>query len=123
MIAWRAANYASLEGNVNNFDLWSANQSLFQTAQTRLTQTEKIVAFIENAAGGNENLSAGLKATQASFSDAQNDNAAAASDLTQLQAPDQSLADIQQSLQALADTYQKFGDLNKLIQALLPTQK
>jgi hypothetical protein len=123
MIAWREANYVPLEGDVNNFALWSANQTLFQTAQTRLTQTQRIVAFIENAAGGNDDLSAGLKAAQSSFSDAQNDNAAAAADLTQLQPPDQSLADIQQSLQALADTYQKFSDLNKLVQTLLPTQQ
>ena len=123
MIAWRAANYVPLEGDVNNFALWSANQALFQTAQTRLTQTEHIVAFIENAAAGNGNLSTGLQAIESSFSNARNDNVAAATSLMQLQSPDQSLADIQQSLQSLADTYQKFSDLNKFIQTLLPTNQ
>lgn len=121
VLAWRAENYAPLEGDVNNFVLWSENQSLFATAQNRLTQTQRIVAFIEGAATANAGLDAALQTAQSSFSDATAENAAAGTALSQVQSPDQTLSMIQQSLQSLADTYQKFTDLNNIIQTLLPT--
>lgn len=121
MLAWREANYVPLEGNVNNFILWSENQGLFATAQNRLTQTQRVVDFIENAAPTNNNLDANLQAAQSSLNDAESENTAAATAIMQLQDPDTTLALIQQSLQSLATAYQQFSDLNTLIQTLLPT--
>jgi hypothetical protein len=121
VLAWRATNYTPLEGDVNNFALWSANQALFATAQTRLTQTAQVVSFIENAAAGNGDLDTALSTAQSSFAAAQSENATAGIAISQAQPPDQTLGLIQQSLQSLANTYQKFSDLNGLIQKLLPT--
>ncbi|HVO28769.1 MAG TPA: hypothetical protein VMT81_02180 [Candidatus Paceibacterota bacterium] len=119
VLAWRAANYAPLEGEANNLILWSENQPLFETAQNRLTQTGRVVDLIETASQNNE-LQASYSAAQASLEQAGNGNAAAFAALQQFQAPNQSLTLIRQSLQTLAGTYQKFSDLNGLIQTLLP---
>ena len=121
LIAWREANYAPLEGNVNNFALWVNNQQLFTTAQYRLTQTSRVVSFIESVTTTNGDLDTALSAAQSSFSAAQAQNAAAGTAIQQLQPPDETLGMVQQSLQSLADTYQKFSDVNSLIQKLLPT--
>jgi hypothetical protein len=118
--AWRAANYDPLTGQINDLILWSQNQDLFQTAATRLSQTTQIVNFIEAAAANNA-LQSQLNDTHSSLENAESENAAAEAALAQFQSPDQSLAIIQQSLQSLADTYQKFSDLNTSIQTLLPT--
>ncbi len=122
IVAWRTANYDPLTGQINNLILWSQNQGLFNTAETRLTQTTQVVNFIESAAANND-LQGQLNAARSSLEDAQSENAAAETSLAQFQSPDQSLASIQQSLQSLADTYQKFSDLNTSIQALLPTSQ
>jgi hypothetical protein len=122
IVAWRTANYDPLTGQINNLILWSQNQGLFQTAETRLTQTTQIVNFIESAAANND-LQAGLNAARSSLENAQGENAAAEAALAQFQPPDQSLGLIQQSLQSLADTYQKFSTLNGSIQTLLPTSQ
>jgi hypothetical protein len=118
--SWRTANYDSLTGQINNLILWSQNQGLFQTAETRLTQTTQIVNFIE-AAAANNNLQGQLNDAASSLETAESENAAAEAALAQFQSPDQSLGLIQQSLQSLADTYQQFSSLNMSIQALLPT--
>ena len=120
MQAWRTANYLPLEEQIGNFLLWTNNQSLFQTAQNRLTQTSRIVSFIENAAPGT-GAQASLTTARNALADAQEKNLAAKNALTQLQSPDQSFSLIQQSLQSLADAYKIFSDLNQLIQKLLPT--
>lgn len=122
MISWRTANYDPLAGQINNFILWSENQAIFATAQGRLTQTSQIVGFIESAAANNT-LLASLSAAQSAFENAQTENSAAETALAESLPPDQSLALIQQSLQALADTYQKFTTLNDQIQQLLPTSQ
>lgn len=121
MIAWRAANYAPIEAQVNNLALWTSNQTLFQTAANRLTQTQHIVSFIESAVS-NGQLQDDLSAAQSALQNAQNENVAAESAMQQLEPSDNSLALIQQSLQDLAAAYQSFSDLNGLIQTLLPTQ-
>ena len=118
--AWRTANYLPLVGQTNNLLLWSENQGLFKTAQNRLNQTGQVVNFIESAAANNDLLAA-YNAAQTAFGQAIADNDAAEASLAGLQSPDQSLTRIQQSLQSLANTYQRFGALNKLIQQLLPT--
>ncbi len=122
IIAWRTANYSSLTGQINNLILWSQNQNLFQTAQARLAQTTQIVNFIEAAAANND-LQAGLNATRSSLENAEGENTAAEAALAQSQSPNQSLVLIQQSLQSLADTYQKFSDINILLRTVLPTSQ
>jgi hypothetical protein len=122
VLAWRESSYAPLESQVNNFILWDENQGLFATAGARLNQTQQIVSFIESAVSSND-IAAKLGATQSSLQNAENQNIAAKNALAQFLPPDQSLALIQQSLQSLADTYQKFTDLNNLIQTVLPTSQ
>jgi hypothetical protein len=121
ILTWRAANYFPLESQVNNFILWSGDQTLFQTAETRFTKTQQIVNFIE-AAAPNTDFQTKWIAIRSSFADAESENAAAENAISQLLPPDQSFALMEQSLQSLADTYQKFSDLNGLIQKLLPTK-
>lgn len=121
MTAWRTANYVSLEGDVDNFMLWEKNQTLFETATNRMSQTASVVSFIQSVASANSGLQAALEAAQSSLAAATDENNAAGVAIAQVQSPDQTLALIQQSLQSLADTYQKFSDLNGLIQQLLPT--
>lgn len=122
IFSWRSANYDSLANQINNFILWYQNQSLFNTANDRLNQTARIVAFIEGAAQNN-NLQANFNDVRASFQKASDENDAAKNSIAQFLPPEQSIALIQQSLQSLSDTYKKFFDLNTLIQTLLPTNQ
>ena len=120
LLSWREANELPLEGQVNNFILWNENQALFQTAQSRLAQTQYVVSFIESAAPSGD-LQNALSAVIQPLQNAEDDNTQAGTALAQFLPADQSLALIQESLQSLATAYQKFSDLNTLIQQLLPT--
>jgi hypothetical protein len=120
VIAWRTANYEPLAGQVNDLLLWSQNQSLFQTAASRVTQTGQLVAFIESATPNND-LQSSFNLAQTAFQTAESDNNQAETSLSQFLPPDQSLATITQSLQSLADAYQKLSALNVLLEKLLPT--
>jgi hypothetical protein len=122
MIAWRTANYDPLTGQINNLILWSQNQNLFATAETRLAKTTQVVNFIESAAA-NDNLQSQLNDTASSLETAEGENNNAEIALAQFQSPDQSLGLIQQSLQSLATAYQQFSTLNASIQTLLPTNQ
>lgn len=122
LTAWRTANYAPLASQVDNFILWSQNQSLFQTAASRVAQTSQVIGFIE-AAASNSDLQKSFNDAQAAFQTAASQNVDAQNALEQSLPPDQSLQLIQQSLQSLADAYQKFSDLNTAIQKLLPTNQ
>lgn len=119
-LAWRAANFTPLQDQIRNFILWVNNQSLFQTADDRLAKTQRVVDLIESAAPNGE-LQASLADARASLADAEDQNTAALNSLNQFQPADQSFALIAESLQSLADTYQKFTNLNALIQKVLPT--
>jgi hypothetical protein len=118
ILTWRASTYTELSSNVDNFVLWSQNQSLFQTASSRMAQITPMVSFLAQA--NNNDLAAAFSAAQKSFNDAQSENTAARTALFQSLAPDQTLALIKQSLQSLSDTYQKFFDVSTIIQTLLP---
>lgn len=120
MLTWRAANYIPAENTVGNFALWSSNQALFTTAGNRLNQTQRIVSFIENVAP-NPDLQNAMSAARESTESALAQNKIVGQLLINLQPPEESAAAIQQSLQSLADAYQKFSDLTNLIQKLLPT--
>jgi hypothetical protein len=119
ILSWRASTYTELSSNVDNFVLWSQNQSLFQTASSRMAQITPMVSFLAQA--NNSDLAAAFSAAQTSFNNAQSENAAARNALVQSLAPDPTLALIKQSLQSLSDTYQKFFDVSTIIQALLPS--
>ncbi len=119
IIDWRAGTYAPLEGEVNNYLLWVENQPLFLTAQTRMDQTQRAVAFLESAAT-DAKLEAAFNAAYASFQDAKQQNAAARQALAQSLAPDQSIALIKQSLESLSSTYQQFFAVSDAIKAILP---
>ncbi len=119
VLAQRASTFFPLSENVNNFILWAQNQNLFETAQTRMTQTQRAVSFLESASP-NANLETAFDSTQSSFNDAESENAAAKSALAQGLSPDQSLPLIKQSLDLLSSTYQGFFTVSTVIGTILP---
>lgn len=117
--AWREGTYNPLADEVNNFILWSRNQGLFVTAQTRMDQTAHAVNFLEGISA-NSDLESAMSAARSSFAQAKNANDAAKNALLTSLPADQSLALIKQSLAALSDTYQKFSAVSDLIKTLIP---
>ena len=83
VLMWRAGTFLPLSENVNNFILWAQNRTLFSTAQTRMTQTQRAVSFIEGATP-NPALQSALASAQSSFNDAQTENAAVERRLRQI---------------------------------------
>lgn len=119
LFTWRTDIYNPLAAEVNNFILWSQNQNLFNTAQTRMAQTQHAVDFLEGISA-NAELESAMSAAQASFSVAESANMDAKNSLAESLPADQSLGFIKQSLDALSDTYQKFSAVSALIKTLLP---
>ncbi len=119
VLAWRASNEEPLTENVANFKLWTTTQPLVAAAADRLNGIANLVAFFEQA-GQNNELQGDLSAAQSLMQAAKNNNAAAENALARSLPPDQVRALIQQSLQALSDTYQKFFDIANVVQGLLP---
>ena len=119
VLDWRKSTFTPLSGEVTNFLLWAQNQSLFNTAQTRMDQTQRAVSFLESASQ-NSDLQDGFNTAVASFAAAQNENNAAKAALAQSLPPDQSLALIKQSLDDLPTTYQNFFTVSALIKGILP---
>ena len=119
VLTWRAGTFLPLSENVNNFILWAQNQNLFSMAQTRMTQTQRAVSFIEGATP-NPALQTALNSAQSSFNDAQTENTAAEQALTQDLSPDQTLGLIKQSLSSLSDTYGGFSNVSTIVSGILP---
>ena len=119
VLMWRAGTFLPLSENVNNFILWAQNQDLFSTAQTRMTQTQRAVSFIEGATP-NPALQSALASAQSSFNDAQTENAAVEQALAQDLSPDQTLGLIKQSLSSLSDTYKGFSNVSTIVSGILP---
>ncbi len=119
VLAWRAGTFLPVSENVNNFILWAQNQNFFSTAQTRMTQTQRAVSFIDGTTP-NPALSSALASAQSSFDDAQNENAEAQTALTENLSPDQTLGFIKQSLSSLSDTYKGFSKVSTIISGILP---
>ena len=119
VLSWRAGTFLPLSENVNNFILWAQNQDLFNTAQTRMTQTQRAVSFLESASP-NADLQTAFDAARSSFNDAESENAAAKAAFAQGLSPDQGLALIKQSLDSLSATYQNFFTVSTAISKILP---
>lgn len=119
VLAWRESSLLPLSENVDNFILWSQNQNLFSTAETRMGQTQRAVSFIESASP-NPGLQSALDGAQASLSQAETENAQAETDLEENLSPDQPLTLIKESLDSLSSTYQGFFTVSNLINAILP---
>jgi hypothetical protein len=119
VLAYRSGTYNPLEGQVTNFVIWSENQNLFNTAQSRMDQTSRAVTFLENATPSAD-LENAFVSARASFTDATTENQAAKDALLQSSPASQSLLLIQQSLSSLSDTYQQFFTVSKIIKKLLP---
>jgi hypothetical protein len=119
IIDWRAGTFVPLEGKVNNYLLWTQNQSLFDTAQARMDQTQRAVTFVESASA-NSDLQNKFNDAYASLQAAKAENNLAKDALAKSLAPDQSLSLIKQSLGSLSDTYQKFFTISDAIKTLLP---
>lgn len=118
-LSWRESSYASLKENADDLMLWVANQSLFNTAQTRMAQTQRAVSFIESATP-NADLQSALATAQTDMGNATAENQQARSALVNGFAPDQSLATIKQSLDSLSATYQDFFAISTIINGILP---
>jgi len=110
-LSWRQGNYDPLAAQVSNFILWAGN---------RLNQVKGLASFVDQAAP-NPELEGDLATAESLIQTAQNENASAETALAQFVPPDQSLTLIQQSLQSLADAYQKFSDISATVQTLLPS--
>lgn len=119
VLTWRAGIFLPLSENINNFILWAQNQNLFSTAQTRMTQTQRAVSFVEGTAP-NPVLPAAFASAQSSFNDARKENTQAQTALTQNLSPDQTLRFIKQSLSSLSDTYKGFSNVSTIISGILP---
>ena len=119
VLAWREGTYMPLAGQVGDFVLWAGNQQLFDTAQTRMTETQQAVSFLESASN-NADLQSAFNTAYASFETAKSGNSAAEAALQQSLPPDQTLVLIKQSLDALQATYQQFFKVSGIIQSLLP---
>jgi hypothetical protein len=119
VLGWRNNSFAPLTAQVNNFILWTQNQPLFDTAQTRMDQTSRAVSFLESASQ-NGDLQNAFDATSGAFNVAQSENAAAKTALAQGLPASQSLMLIKQSLDSLATTYQGFSTVGSLIKQILP---
>ncbi len=119
VLSWRESSLIPLSEDVNNFILWAQNQNLFNTAATRMSQTQSAVAFLE-AASPNPDLQTAFNNAQSSFNAAESENAAAQAALVQNLSPDQSLALIKQSLASLSATYQNLFTVSNLISGILP---
>ena len=119
VLAWRSSTFLPLSENVNNFILWAQNQNLFDTAQTRMTQTQRAVSFLESASPDSD-LQTAFDNAQSSFNSAESENAAAKAAFAQGLSPDQGLALIKQSLDSLSTTYQNFFTVSTAISKILP---
>lgn len=118
ILAWRAGTYAPLAANVSNFILWSENQTLFSVADDRLAQIGNLAASVPFSE--NSQLQSDFQAATVSLQTAESKNSEAKLALAQSVSSDQSLALIQQSLDALSSTYQHFFDISTLVATLLP---
>jgi len=119
VLAWRASTFIPLSESVKNFILWSQNQNLFVTAQTRMVATQRAVSFLESNSP-DADLQTAFDTAQSSFDDAESQNAQAKEAFAQGLSPKQSLALIRQSLGSLSTTYQNFFTVSTIIKSLLP---
>lgn len=113
--SWRDNNYDQLSARVKNFFLWSANQSLFEKADDRLSQSQLVVAslkVLENEDSQKVYYDAKLK-----LEAAQELNRKAGDAITRGIASEETFKIIKDSLEALSNTYKNFfeisGKLNK----------
>ena len=121
-LAYRSSAYEPLADNVSNFELWVSSQALFAAAENRLNGIANLVSFFEQA-GPNNDLQNDLASAQALMQSAKSGNRDAENALRGSLPPGQTRALIQESLQSLSGTYQKFFDIANVIQSLLPSGK
>ena len=119
ILDWRKNSFVPLTEQISNFILWTKNQPLFDTAQTRIDQTSRAVTFLESASS-NTDLQTAFNASLASFNTAQSQNAAAKASLSQISSADESLSLIKESLDSLSTTYQDFSKVSTIIKKIIP---
>ncbi|TSC60594.1 MAG: hypothetical protein LiPW15_472 [Parcubacteria group bacterium LiPW_15] len=112
---WRDSNYDQLSGRVKNFMLWSSNQSLFEKASDRLSQSQLVVTslkVLENEDSEKVYYDAKLK-----LETAQKLNGEAGAAIARGASSEETFGMIKNSLEALSNTYKNFfeisGKLNK----------
>ncbi|HUZ92438.1 MAG TPA: hypothetical protein VNG29_00370 [Candidatus Paceibacterota bacterium] len=111
--AWRAGNYAPVAKEASDILIWTGNQNLIVTAQTRMNQMGHTMGILDLA--GESNLTALWSDAQANFKATLNFNDAARAALGNGGGPDEALGDIKLSLDALSVAYQKLSDMNNVI--------
>lgn len=114
--SWRNGNYKQPALMAKNFLIWSENQALFETAQSRVDQIGQSVNFLRLVY--NQDIQNLWNDAEAQFTEAKNLNQESRSDLTSV-SPNEALTTIKSSLDFLAKTYKKLSLLvNAIHQSL-----
>ena len=116
---WRSNMFSPQRDRIVNFVLWTHNQPLFAAATARrdsLGSTMRLFKILND-----KDVQTLFNEATNGLAQAQNLNTQAESNLFNFSSgPQETLALIQNSLRALADTYQKFLELSDTINKLLP---
>lgn len=116
VFTWRSTTYASLLKKVDNFILWSQNQTLFNTAVNRMSQITPMISLLSQV--NNNDLTSAFEDAQSSFYTAQQQNIYARNAISESLPSDQVLGFIQQSLQSLSQTYKDISNISVIIRGL-----
>ncbi|RJQ28903.1 hypothetical protein C4571_02585 [Candidatus Parcubacteria bacterium] len=115
---WRVANHKPLAGKAENFITWAENQRFFQTAQARLNQIRHTVRILKLV--DNEEIQELYERSLSQFEAAERTNKSLENAFGPSSSPEDSLALIKSSLEALAETYQGFSNLGDAVRKILP---
>lgn len=111
---WRDGNYKPAAKLSSNLIIWNRNQVILETAQNRITQVARTMNLLKLI--DNEKIQGLFNDAQTNFKEALDYNQKAKDSLLRgFEAPDESLDAIKLTLESLAKTYQKFFDLNSLV--------
>lgn len=114
---WRDGNYETAAKLASNLIIWAGNQNLIEAAQNRIDQLSQVMSLLKIA--DNDEIQGPWENAQTNFKNARDYNQLAADNLKNFGSPDESLADIKSSLEALSSTYQNFFDLISAIKTAL----
>ncbi len=116
LLAWRQGNYAPIAKTASNFIVWSENQTLLSTAQSRLDQTNGTITLLKVIE--TESIQKKWGEINGLFANALQANQNAKEDLRNFDPPEKTLASIKLSLEDLSGTYKMLYALVEEINAL-----
>lgn len=117
LISWREGNYETFAKLASNLIIWAGNQNLIEAAKNRIDQIGRAMSLLKIT--DNEEIQGLWENAQANFKSANDYNKLAADNLKNFAPPEESLANIKSSLEALSNTYKNFFDLVSAIKAAL----